>query len=96
MINFILFNYINCYNSVNKWIMEVFMVIGSRIKEERLKRGLSQQQLGDLLDVTKVSVCGYENGTRTPTMETFMKLIEVLDMSPDYLLGRVDEPKYFK
>ncbi len=78
------------------------MVIGSRIKEERLKRGLSQQQLGDLLDVTKVSVCGYENGTRTPTMETFMKLIEVLDMSPDYLLGRdinvicEEEEKYVK
>ena len=78
------------------------MVIGSRIKEERLKRGLSQQQLGDLLNVTKVSVCGYENGTRTPTMETFMKLIEVLDMSPDYLLGRdinvicEEEEKYVK
>lgn len=64
------------------------MVIGSRIKEERLKRGMSQQQLGDLLDVTKVSICGYENGTRTPTMETFIKLIEVLEFSPDYLLGR--------
>lgn len=78
------------------------MIIGSRIKEERIKRGLSQQQLGDLLDVTKVSVCGYENGTRTPTMETFMKLMEVLDMSPDYLLGRdinvisEEEEKYVK
>ena len=78
------------------------MIIGSRIKEERIKRGLSQQQLGDLLDVTKVSVCGYETGTRTPTMETFMKLIEVLDMSPDYLLGRdinvisEEEEKYVK
>ncbi len=51
------------------------MVVGSRIKEERLKREMSQQQLGDLLGVTKVSVCGYENGTRTPTMETFLNLI---------------------
>ena len=64
------------------------MVIGSRIKEERLKRKLSQQQLGDLLGVTKVSVCGYESGTRTPTMETFLKLIDILNLTPDYLLGR--------
>ncbi len=64
------------------------MVVGSRIKEERLKRGMSQQQLGDLLGVTKVSVCGYENGTRTPTMETFLKLIDILDLAPDYILGR--------
>lgn len=64
------------------------MIIGSRIKEERLKRQMSQQQLGDLLNVTKVSICGYENGTRTPTMETFLKLIDILEVTPDYLLGR--------
>lgn len=78
------------------------MVEGSRIKEERIKKGMSQQQLGDLLGVTKVSVCGYENGTRTPAMETFLKLIEILDLSPDYLLGRdvnvicEEEEKYVK
>ena len=65
-----------------------FMIDGSRIKKERLKRGMSQQQLGDLLDVTKVSICGYENGTRTPTMETFLKMVEILEVEPDYLLGR--------
>ncbi|MCI8778766.1 MAG: helix-turn-helix transcriptional regulator [Bacilli bacterium] len=78
------------------------MVVGSRIKEERLKREMSQQQLGDLLGVTKVSVCGYENGTRTPTMETFLKLINILNIEPNYILGRdVDvvcegETKYVK
>lgn len=64
------------------------MIDGSRIKNERLKKGMSQQQLGDLLDVTKVSICGYENGTRTPTMETFLKMVEILEVEPDYLLGR--------
>ncbi len=64
------------------------MVVGNRIREERLKRKMSQQQLGDLLGVTKVSVCGYESGTRTPTMETFLKLIDILNLSPDYILGR--------
>ena len=47
------------------------MLIGKRIKDMRLEKGLSQQELGDLLGVTKVSVCGYENGTRTPSLETF-------------------------
>lgn len=78
------------------------MVVGSRIKEERLKREMSQQQLGDLLGVTKVSVCGYENGTRTPTMETFLKLIDILNIEPNYILGRdvnvvcEEETKYVK
>lgn len=63
------------------------MLFGQRIKEERLKRGLSQQELGDLLHVSKVSVCGYEKGTRTPSLDTFNKLVEILGMTSDYALG---------
>lgn len=62
------------------------MVAGDRIKEARLKMNLSQEQLGDLLGVTKVSVCGYETGTRTPTLEIFVKLIKILNLSADQLL----------
>ena len=64
------------------------MLIGKRIKDMRLERGLSQQELGDLLGVTKVSVCGYENGTRTPSLEMFNILADVFNTTTDYLLGR--------
>lgn len=64
------------------------MIIGERIKQARKNKNLSQQELGDLLGVSKVSICGYEKGVRIPTMENFLQLIEILDLSPDYLLGR--------
>lgn len=64
------------------------MIVGERIKEARKRKKLSQQDLGDLLGVSKVSICGYENELRIPTMEKFLQLIDVLDLSPDYLLGR--------
>lgn len=64
------------------------MIIGSRLKEARVSRKMSQEELGNLLGVSKVSVCGYEKGTRTPTMENFLQLIEILDLEPDYVLGR--------
>lgn len=64
------------------------MFVGYRLKESRLKKGLSQQQLGDLIGVTKVSICGYELGNRIPTIENFLSLIEILEVSADYLLGR--------
>ena len=60
------------------------MIIGERLKK-RIKRGLSQQQLGDMLGVTKVSICGYETGTRTPTLENFLDILKILDLTPDYL-----------
>jgi transcriptional regulator with XRE-family HTH domain len=63
------------------------MFIGQRIKEERIKKGYSQEQLGNLIGVSKVSICGYEKGVRTPSLSIFNKLVSVLDLDPDYALG---------
>lgn len=63
------------------------MILGSRIKELRKEKHLTQQQLADLINVTKVSVCCYEKGSRTPNLETFLDLVRVLETTPDYLLG---------
>ena len=64
------------------------MIIGNRLKELRLLKGLNQQELGDLIGVTKVSIFGYENGTRTPNLENFKILVDILGTTADYLLGR--------
>ena len=69
------------------------MLIGKRIKDMRLEKGMSQQELGDMIGVTKVSICGYENGTRTPSLETFCILADIFDTTTDYLLGREDESR---
>ena len=63
-------------------------MIGKRVKELRMKKGLSQQELGNNIGVTKVSICGYENGTRVPTIDNLIKLSDALDVTIDYLLGR--------
>ena len=64
------------------------MIVGKRIKELRKSKNLTQQKLADLINVTKVSICCYEKGTRTPNLETFIDLVNVLETTPDYLLGR--------
>lgn len=67
------------------------MLYSERIKKLRLEKGMSQQELGDMIGITKVSICGYENGTRTPSLETFDILADILETSTDYLLGRTDK-----
>ena len=62
-------------------------VFGKRLKEIRKKSGITQQQLGDMVGVTKVSICCYENGTRTPTLETLIDLADSLNVHLNYLLG---------
>ncbi len=63
------------------------MLLGNRIKEQRKKLNLTQEDLGKLINVTKVSICCYEKGTRTPTLETLKVLAEVFDTDINYLIG---------
>lgn len=63
------------------------VVFGKRLKELRKSVGLTQQQLGNMVGVTKVSICCYENGTRTPTLDTLIDLADSLNTSLIYLLG---------
>lgn len=63
------------------------MFDGKRLKELRISAGLTQQQLGDLVNVTKVSICCYEKNVRTPNVETLLDLAQALNTTPNYLLG---------
>ena len=76
---------------------------GNRVKEVRKRLGLSQEKLGDMIGVSKVAIWGYENGTKKPKIDKFINLVEVLELTPDYLLNRdIDVvceesvPYYFK
>lgn len=64
------------------------MLLAKRMKELRMDRGLTQKELGEIINVTKVSICCYENGTRTPTLETLLDLANYFEVDLDYLLGR--------
>ncbi len=63
------------------------MLLGKRIKELRTKNKLTQSELGKLVNVTKVSICCYENGTRTPTLETLIDLSNVFKVNVNELIG---------
>ncbi|MBQ6875301.1 MAG: helix-turn-helix transcriptional regulator [Lachnospiraceae bacterium] len=62
-------------------------LFSKRLKELRKKNGFTQQQLGDMVGVTKVSICCYENGTRTPTLDTLVDLANCLNIDLPYFLG---------
>lgn len=43
--------------------------------------------MGEKINVTKVSICCYENGTRTPTLQTLTDLAEFFGVNLNYFLG---------
>ena len=64
------------------------MILGYRLRELRKENKMSQDDLGKLLGVSKVSVSGYENGTRIPSLDILNGMLDVFGVSADYLLGR--------
>ena len=64
------------------------MILGYRLKELRKNNNMSQDELGKLLGVSKVSVSGYEHGTRIPSMEILVMILNIFNISADYILGR--------
>lgn len=64
--------------------------IGDRIKTARKERGLTQEALAEKVDITLYYMGEIERGAKTPSLDLFIRLIEELDISADYLLrGRV-------
>lgn len=68
------------------------VLLGKRLKRLRKDKKLTQEQLGRKINVTKVSISGYENGNRSPDTETLQKIADFFDVTTDYLLGRSDNP----
>ena len=57
-----------------------------RIKSERLRAGLKQQEVADKLGITRQSYARYENGAVNEIDIDFVaKVCEILNTSPDYL-----------
>lgn len=60
--------------------------LGKRIREARLKKGYTQQFLAARADIGEVYLGEIERGLKMPSMNIFIKIIEALDISADYIL----------
>lgn len=60
--------------------------IGSRIKAERKKLGLSQEKLAEQINVTPHYIYEIERGSKAMSMETLINLCTVMEFSADYVL----------
>ena len=65
-----------------------------RLKEVRLKRGLTQAQLANIIGSQSSEISKLELGKVKPTYKTALKLVHALDVSYDYLFGRDDLSYY--
>ncbi len=60
--------------------------LGKRLREARNKAGLTQEQLAEIADVGVMYLGEIERGVKMPSMKIFIKVIEALNISADYIL----------
>lgn len=48
---------------------------------------MTQKDLGSKLNVTKVSICCYEKGTRMPSLDTLIDISNLFKVDINYLIG---------
>lgn len=63
---------------------------GNRIKELRIKHGLSQAELAEKIGVKDNTICQYEKGKRHPNNETWKKLADCFSVSIPSARGEID------
>ena len=65
-------------------------MVGNRIKDLRKKKKLSQIELAEIINSAGDVIGRYERGNSSPSIETAIKIAEALDVSLDYLVGKID------
>ena len=61
-----------------------------RLRRAREYRGLSQGELAKRADLQASAISHFETGTRKPSFDNLRLLADKLDVTTDYLLGRVE------
>lgn len=69
------------------------MTFGDKLREARLQKGLTQEQLAQQIGVAKSTLTGYEKGNREPDVFKIKRILEILEVDSDYLLGVSREPE---
>lgn len=68
-------------------------MFGEKLKELRLKKGMTQQQMAIALDTVQTTYSGWEKDKREPSYDKLKTIANYFDVPIDYLL---DNEKYIR
>ncbi len=60
--------------------------VGLVIGTERVRRGMTQEQLSGLADISRTHLAALENGRKSPKLETLWKIAAALSVKPSKLI----------
>jgi transcriptional regulator with XRE-family HTH domain len=64
-----------------------YLKVGNQMKEARIKKGLTQKEVANKLNMPKSTYANYENNHREPKFEIIEKIAASLGVTIEYLVG---------
>lgn len=68
--------------------------MGSRLKDIRVKRGLTQRMLAERISKSVSAISGYESNAQTPPTDVLISISEVLHVPITYFVELSNEDSY--
>ena len=65
--------------------------VGRAIQAYREEKGLSQEVVSGLADIGRTHLSAIERGVRKPTLETFFRLAEAMEIKPSELMKKIEQ-----
>ena len=69
-------------------ILKEYTILQKHLSELRIANSMTQSDVAKILGVSYQSYQAYERGVAVPTLQNFIKLADLYDVSLDYLVGR--------
>lgn len=60
---------------------------GERLKIARKQNKLSQEEVAEIINISRSSISKFETETQEPNIETLKRLCELYEVSADYIIG---------
>ncbi len=61
-------------------------LLGAAIQQARAKKGYTQEQLAEMLNISLIHLANIEGGRRNPSVPLLFQMMELLDFSVDALV----------
>lgn len=71
----------------NYAISQDLIDLGNRIRDRRTEKNLSQEAVAEMADISSNTVSRIEGGHSAMSIQIFIKLVQILDMDANELLG---------
>ncbi len=82
---------VTCYKGfiTDNYLRKREMAVSDQLRERRLERKMTQQQVAKAASMNMTQYNGYERGRSVPSPSTLARIATALQTTPEELLGRV-------